>query len=438
MSDPTPSPVPEPGKATPSAVPPEGRSRWKLVAPVAVIGLGILAAYQLWPRPKEAAQAPLVSAIPTAEVTAGSLEQVIRLSGVTSSISYYNIRGPRLRGGERSALVLLTLMESGLMVKKGEVIATIDGQRMKDHIDDVDSNVQAAISDIKKRRAEQSIDWEKLQQSLKVADADLGSWKLEAGASEIRTVIDQEIIKLAVEEAEAALKQQQADQQFTQDSHAADVSILEITRDRHVRHRDRHVRDLERYTIRSPIDGMAVRQQIYRSGEMAMVEQGDQIYSGRLFMKVMDTSKMQVEAKINQAESSIFRIGQTATIGLDAFPDVEFKGKVHSIGVLAKGGRIQNHYVREIPVRIIIEGADERLIPDLSAYADVVINREDSTIQVPRAAVFEEQRQTVVFVKNGGSYQERPVQLGFGNYTHVAVVSGLQTGEQVALERPAT
>ena len=89
-------------------------------------------------------------------------------------------------------------------------------------------------------------------------------------------------------------------------------------------------------------------------------------------------------------------------------------------------------------VRIYIEGADERLIPDLSAYANVVISRDDSTIQVPRTAVFEEEGQTVVFVKNGGSYEKRPVQLGFGNYTHVAVVSGLQTGEQVALERPAT
>lgn len=435
MSDSTPSSTPEPGLA---AAPPEKPSRWKRLIPVAVIGIGILAAYGLWPQSKEAAQAPPVTAVPTAEVTAGPLEQVIRLSGVTSSINYYNIRGPRLRGGERSALVLLTLMESGLMVKKGEVIATIDGQGMKDHIDDVDATVQASVSDIKKRRAEQSIDWEKLQQSLKVAGADLGSWKLEAGASEIRTVIDQEIIKLAVEEAEAALKQQQADQQFTQDSHAADVSILEITRDRHVRHRDRHVRDLNRYTIQSPIDGMAVRQQIYRSGEMAMVEQGDQIYSGRLFMKVMDTSHMQVEAKINQAESSIFRVGQTATIGLDAFPGVELKGTVHSIGVLAKGGRMQSHYVREIPVRIYIEGADERLIPDLSAYANVVISRADSAIQVPRTAVFEEEGQTVVFVKNGGSYEKRPVQLGFGNYTHVAVVSGLQIGEQVALQRPAT
>ena len=98
----------------------------------------------------------------------------------------------------------------------------------------------------------------------------------------------------------------------------AEIKILELTTQRHRRHVARHLYDLKRYTVIAPMDGMVVRQQIWRGAEMAMVEQGDRLRSRMLFLKIMDTDHMEVEASINQAESSLFRIGQEARIGLDA------------------------------------------------------------------------------------------------------------------------
>jgi hypothetical protein len=169
---------------------------------------------------------------------------------------------------------------------------------------------------------------------------------------------------------------------------------------------------------------------------MSLVQQGDQLFPGRLFLKVMDTSKMQVEAEINQAESHWIRIGQKARIGLDAFPGASYQGRVASIGALAKVAGFQADYVRKIPVRIEIDGADERLIPDLSAYADVLIDRVDEAVRVPREAVFEEAGASYVYVKKGSRFEKRPVELGFRTYTEVAVVSGVNAGEEVALRRP--
>lgn len=437
ITSPTPRPAHEPVLAPPPVPRPEARKpkRW-------IIGLllvaGVLAAavaYQRWLKPMQTARlAP--AAVPTAKATAGPLEHVVRLSGTTSSINFYNIRAPEQRGPERSPLVLLELKESGTRVKKGDMIARIDGQGLKDHIDDVNSTVVAALSDVKKRRAEQQIEWENLQQDVRLAKADLDSWRLEAGAAEIRTVIDREIINLAVEEAEAAYKQKLGDLKSKREVHAAELRILEITAERHKRHRDRHAYDLERYTILAPIDGMVVRQAIWRGGEMGLVQQGDQLFPGRLFLKVMDTSKMQVEAEINQAESHWIRIGQKARIGLDAFPGASYQGRVASIGALAKVAGFQADYVRKIPVRIEIDGADERLIPDLSAYADVLIDRVDEAVRVPREAVFEEAGASYVYVKKGSRFEKRPVELGFRTYTEVAVVSGVNAGEEVALRRP--
>ncbi len=50
-----------------------------------------------------------------------------------------------------------------------------------------------------------------MQQDLRVAKADWDKAKLDAGASEIRTTIDAEILKLSVEEAAATYKEKLAD-----------------------------------------------------------------------------------------------------------------------------------------------------------------------------------------------------------------------------------
>jgi multidrug resistance efflux pump len=437
ITSPSPRPVHEPELVPPPVVrpaPPKPK-RWKLglvlLAAAAAAGL----AYQLWLKPAQTAKLLPVS-IPTAKATAGPLERVIRVAGTTSSINFVNIRAPEQRGPERSSLILLELKESGARVRKGDVVARIDGQALKDHIDDVHSTVLAALADIKKRQAEQAIEWENLQQDVRLAKADLDGWTLEAGAAEIRTVIDREIIRLAVEEAEAAYRQKLDDLKAKKVAHAAEVRILELTAERHKRHRDRHAYDLERYTVLAPMDGMAVRQAIWRGGEMSMVQQGDQLFPGRLFMKIMDTSRMQVEAEINQAESHLIRIGQRARIGLDAFPEASYEGRVTSIGALARVTGFQGNYVRKIPVRIEIERPDERLIPDLSAYADIIIDRADQGVRVPRAAVFEEAGASYVFVKRGEKFEKRPVELGFRNHVEVAVLQGVNAGEEVALRRP--
>jgi HlyD family secretion protein len=181
------------------------------------------------------------------------------------------------------------------------------------------------------------------------------------------------------------------------------------------------------------MDGLVVMQQLFRGGEMAQLEQGDQVFPGQAIMKIVNTASMQLEAQVNQAESSHFRIGQRARIRVDAFPDVELEGKITSIGALAAGGWRNSFYIRNVPVKLDIIGTDKRLIPDLSASAGVFLDRVDQAVIAPRAAVKREGDQTIAYVKKGGSFERRPVELGLQNYTHVAIQSGLASGEEVRL-----
>ncbi len=437
ISRPSPAPA-HPSAPAPAAPAPAPRRprRWKLWTVALVVAAA--AGYALWKQPWQLRSPVPAATVRTATASIGTLDHVLRLSGQTSAINYANITVPIFRGREGGQeLTLIKLAKSGAMVTPGEVVAILDSQALQDHIDDVQATINQAEADIKKRRAEHLVDWENLQQTLRLARADWEKAQLDLKASEVRTVIDQEILRLNAEEAEARYKQLQADLVTRQDIQRAEIRILEITRDRHIRHRDRHVNDLKRFTFTAPIPGMVVMQTFFRAGEPAQVQQGDQVQPGQTFMKIVDPASMQIEGEVNQADAQKLRVGQPATVRLDAFPEVVLEGRVSSVGAMGVRSWRENYYIRTIPVKVRILGSHPRLIPDLSASADVLLERKENALLVPLEAIHREGSESVVYVKRGQDFERRIVELGGQNTTQAAVTSGLRPGEQVALERPA-
>ncbi|HLJ51436.1 MAG TPA: HlyD family efflux transporter periplasmic adaptor subunit, partial [Bryobacteraceae bacterium] len=340
-----------------------------------------------------------------------------------------NINAPELRGPENNNLILMKLVKPGAVVKKGEIIAQVDAQSTKDHIDDVTETVRQARADVDKRKAEQAIEWETLQQTIRQSKSDMEKARLDAKEAPILTPIEKELLQLSVDETEARYKQLQQNLAFQKASFAAELRILEITRERQERHLARHTHDIQKFTVAAPMDGIAVMQQVWRGGDMGQIQEGDQVYPGQLFMKVVDSKSLQLEATINQAESSELRIGQKVTVRLDAFPDLQLPGTVYSIGALATGSWGQNYYIRTVPVVIHIEASDNRLIPDLSGSGDVVVAQAENVLTVPRAAV---RNGNTVLVRSGGRFVEKTVTTGIQSEMYTSITDGLNAGDEVA------
>jgi multidrug resistance efflux pump len=435
------NPAPEPQQpiAKPVAVPsPEGPQSgrswlvWGALAIALVAGLGLWRWYSQTQAENLSAAAPTVR---TAKARAGQLHQSIRLNGITAARNYVNVTAPKLTGPEGNRpMIVLKMTSSGTFVKKGQILMEIDGQSLQDHIDDVHSTVVQAESDIVKRKAEHALDMETLLQSVRVAKAELDKYGHDLKAKELRPAVDQELIELSFQEAQARYEQLQKDIGFKQQQQAAELKILTYTAERHKRHRDRHKVDLTKFVVYAGMDGMAVVQNTFRGGEFDAIKVGDQVSAGQLIMKVVDPGSMQVESSINQSQATEFRLGQTATISLDAFPGLKFPGKIYSVGALAVGGWRQQNYIRTIPVRVAIEGADAKLIPDLSAAADILINKEEEkTVLIPRGALAEEDGKFFVYTKQGAGFVKKQVEAGSMNWTQAAIKSGLADGEEVAL-----
>jgi HlyD family secretion protein len=188
--------------------------------------------------------------------------------------------------------------------------------------------------------------------------------------------------------------------------------------------------------IHSPMEGIAVMASIIRNGEYGQVREGDQVNAGQPFLTIVDPSSMILDATVNQVDAEKLRLGMKAIIHLDAYPDISLPGVLEGIGAMSKTSTFRAGYVGEIPIRIKIDRMDPRVIPDLTGSAEVILGAETNTMILPRAAVFEENGGAFVYVQGPEGWTKKQVEPGVSSFTEVAIHSGLQKGDVVALQRP--
>jgi HlyD family secretion protein len=392
----------------------------------------VAAAWWLRPQPRKPVVAPSVS---TVRAIRGFIQDTRRLAGSISARRFMNIGAPVLQAPDQGrGLTLIFLAASGTHVKRGQVVAEIDTQDVRDHILDVEASVSQAQLDIARRKAQLVAQMAGLDQRLRAAKATWERAKQDARATPVSNPITREILRLAVEEYQEAYQEAAKQMPLTEERQVSDNRLYELSYEYDVRHLNRHRRDFQRCSIRAPMDGMVVMQTTYRGGDMYQIEVGDRLSPGQPFMRVVDPASMQLDATMNQAESQVVRLGQRATVRFDAFPDIVVKGRVQAVGALAIGGRRVNFNVRNVAVRLALETVDPRVIPDLTASADVATSEPAGGLIVPREALSGSGGKTIVYVRQGDAFVAREVEIAGATNTQAVVVSGIQEGEEIALQ----
>jgi HlyD family secretion protein len=220
------------------------------------------------------------------------------------------------------------------------------------------------------------------------------------------------------------------------ESQRATIRVSELTKDQSNIELQRADGNVKRMDIHSPMEGIAVMASIIRNGEYGQVREGDQVNAGQPFLTIVDPSSMILDATVNQVDAEKLRLGMKAIIHLDAYPDISLPGVLEGIGAMSKTSTFRAGYVGEIPIRIKIDRMDPRVIPDLTGSAEVILGAETNTMILPRAAVFEENGGAFVYVQGPEGWTKKQVEPGVSSFTEVAIHSGLQKGDVVALQRP--
>ena len=453
---------PEPEKERPSVVPvPSPPSRKLPATPGFALTLSLclaasaVTALAVWAMSNRSPAQPRASqptAVRTAVAGAGELAKSLRVGGTIETMNFASIRAPRLRGPRdsgRADLTLAWLAEPGTVVPPGSVVAGFELRWLEDHIDDRKSEVVKAQSNYRKREADLLILKETERLGRVNAKAEYEKALLDLRSAEVRSEIEAEILRNVSEEARATWRQLEHEGVLMESVHAADLRAEELEVGKEVLHVERHERDYERLHVRTPIGGMIVRESIFnKSGQFAQTKAGDQIYPGALIMRVVDVSEMVLNAVVNQVDVQAVRIGDRAVVELDAYPGEQFAGHVADMGAVATssggGSRYsrgnKGEFVKHIRVRILIDDKDNRILPDLSASADVFLSGRPSGVIVPREAVRADSggEITHVYVRDGESFLQRRVRVEDVSDIEALIATGLKPGEEVLLsELPA-
>jgi len=374
--------------------------------------------------------------IRTIKVNTGSIQKVLRLSGSTRAKNFRLIAAPRMRGTSDAGrnLILIYVAPAGSTVKKGDVVAQIDAQALRNHVDDIEAQIVQTDAAIKLRIAQQQINLEKLRQQLRVAKAQVAMATLDLSAAEVRAPLDVELLKLTKQEAQATYNELLSDMPNVEASNAFDLRNLEIGRELQVRHRKRHLRDIEEFTLRAPLDGLVVMQTIRRAGEWVRISAGDRVAPAQPFMRIVNTRDMRVEALASQVEAEELRLGQRARIRFDAFPSLKLNAEVTNIGAIATPGVRMDYFHRTIPVSLSIVDKNKQVIPDLTTSSDIIVDQMENAPLIPFEAIESKNGKSFVRVKTAEGFQTREVELGADDNLRIAVDHGVKSGEEVALD----
>jgi multidrug efflux pump subunit AcrA (membrane-fusion protein) len=333
----------------------------------------------------------------------------------------------------------MKLAEPGQHVKRGEVIAEFDRQiqllRQDDYLDTVkqlNDNIEKMRSDLQSiRKAHDHI--------IFAAKADYEKAQLDLKTAPVISANSAEALKLNVDEAKARYEQLLKEVKLLEESQTAQLHAAQIDRDQGKMELERAQHNVELMLVRAPMDGIVVLQSIYRGGDMGPAQQGDQLYSGRVFMQVIDPRAMLLAASVSQVDGERIRIGMKARVHLDAYPALEFPAHVAGINALSKTSYRRPSFKGDIDVRLKIDAIDENVIPDISGSADVVLASEEKQVIAPLNAVFYGSANNApsVYLQTPAGWVRREVTLGLRNNTHVGIRSGISSGDVIALSQPA-
>lgn len=422
--EPAPGPVPVPETAPP---PPQKR-RLRLIIAAAVVALAVIVVVA---RKSVASRSGAgTQATRTAIVEQKDFVSKVRVHGIVEAVESHTIAAPRLSGQGLNTLVITRLVKNGSAVHQGEVLVEFDRQAQLKNVLDKEAEYKGLVAQIAKKEAEQAAARAADETELKKAEDALKTAELEVKKNEIVSRIDAEKNLENLEESRATFQQLTQTFDLKRVAAKAEKRILEIQRDRALTAMKWAQSNTEKMLVHASMDGVAVINSMWKGGSMSDVQEGDEVRAGFPFMQVVNPAQMQIRAKVNQADIEELRQRQSVEIGLDAYPELKFGGRVESIAAVAQTSTFSGK-ARTVVVLFTINGTDPKLMPDLSASVDIEVERQPNALVAPRDAVIRENGKSFVMVKSGSGYDKREVKLGAANDAEQVIASGVEKGAEL-------
>lgn len=169
-------------------------------------------------------------------------------------------------------------------------------------------------------------------------------------------------------------------------------------------------------------------------GGQSMSSTNGQTTSGQTIAVIRNEGNPLALFNFSEIDVSKIKIGQKATVTLDAITDKTFTGKVVSID---KIGQVVSN-VTNYPVIVQLDTNSEDLLPNMSTTANVIIETKDNVLFVPSQAIQTVSGQPTVRVLKAGQIQQISIETGISGDNETEVTLGLSKGDEVIVGTTGT
>lgn len=170
------------------------------------------------------------------------------------------------------------------------------------------------------------------------------------------------------------------------------------------------------------------------TGELLIAE-GMPVRERQILVRLPDPTRMRVLAKVHESRISLVRKGLTAEVTTDALPDQPLTGTVAVVSEYPiPSANVYTSHIKEYAVEIEIHNPPHELRPGMSAQVDVLVEKQDSQLQIPiDAAIARGDKFFVAIPHEDGTFEAREIKVGSANDAIITIREGLEVGQKVIL-----
>lgn len=369
----------------------------------------------------------------TAEVRRGPFTVDITTTGELEAKNSVEILGPQgTRNYRIWNMTIQDIIDEGTLVKKGDFVASLDPSELTNNIKDAQLELEKIESQFIQTKLDTTLEMRQARDELinLAYGVDEKELILEQSQYEPPATVRQAEIDLG--KAERALEQARENYKIKKKQNAAKMREVELNRQKSERSLEGMQELMKSFRILAPEDGMLIYKKDYNG---RAVKKGSQISAWNPVVATLpDLSVMISVTYVNEVDIRRVKKGQKVLIGLDAFPEKEFSGKV--IQVANVGEQRPNSDAKVFRVAIEINEKDDLLRPAMTTSNRIVTEEINDAVYIPLEALFNQDDSiTFVYRKRGLNTEKREVKIGAANRNETVVEAGLEAGDVVYLSR---
>lgn len=398
---------------------------------IAAIVLALLAAYGAWQY-----FSPGVSS-PQSE----SLKYQLKLQPFTIKVSAtgelaakrsVKIMAPQ---GMRAAGVYETtisdLVAEGTVVEAGGYVATLDRTALASKLSDVRSEIERIQTQLEQARIDTAIELRGIRDEL----ANLEFAKqgrllaVEQNKFEPRSVIQQ--AELDLERTNRDIGQLLTKYELKQQQARAKIQEIDALLRQNQRELQTFLDLSDSFTIYAPESGMV----IYARTWNGKVEPGSRLSAWNpVVAELPDLEDMISKTYVNEVDISKVQPGQEVKLGVDAFPDQAYTGKV--IKVANIGEQLSGYDAKVFEVIVQVNESDSILRPAMTTSNEIVAGVYEDVLAMPLEGLYSDSLSFVYKVEGSGLVRQEVI-TGLSNADEIIIAHGLAAGDEIYLVPPA-